>query len=515
MNAQPLAAAPAAGPLRIAVVGHTNAGKTSLLRTLTRRRDFGEVSARPGATRQTEAVDLVVQGKTWIEYWDTPGLEDAVALEAALTEPQPGAARDTRADPASPAADHGAHDALTVGAGAMGSAVSRPGGTSTPAQRLQAFLQSPLARGEFEQEAKVIRAMLADLDAAMLVIDCREPVLPKYRAECRLLVACAKPIFPVLNHAGAPGARPGEWLQSLREAGLHAHAVFDAVAPFAGAEQTLYADLASLLPARRAQLTHVREALRHEAGLRQRAACQIAAHSLLELAGLREVVAVEALKQPRQKQLILDGFQRRVMQALQAPQARLLDLYGFDAGDARMAALGNLAGEWADDLFNPEVLKQVGLRLGTGAAIGAAVGVAADLALAGLSLGAGAALGATVGGIASQGWKPAWTVLRQRLQGEQLVRLDDAALCLLAQRWLALIAVLGTRGHANATPQIVGDAGDVARTQAGRDRAGELLKLLHTAMAQALTQGSAARLTDDALADAVTDWLQHGLQPKV
>ena len=32
--------------IEIAVVGHTNAGKTSLLRTLTRRRDFGEVSDR-------------------------------------------------------------------------------------------------------------------------------------------------------------------------------------------------------------------------------------------------------------------------------------------------------------------------------------------------------------------------------------------------------------------------------------------------------------------------------------
>ena len=44
--------------LTIAVVGHTNAGKTSLLRTLTRRVDFGQVSARPGTTRQAEAVAL-------------------------------------------------------------------------------------------------------------------------------------------------------------------------------------------------------------------------------------------------------------------------------------------------------------------------------------------------------------------------------------------------------------------------------------------------------------------------
>ena len=67
-------------PLVIAVVGHTNAGKTSLLRTLTRRRDFGEVSPRPGATRHTEAVDLVAQGRVLVEFWDTPGLEDALRI---------------------------------------------------------------------------------------------------------------------------------------------------------------------------------------------------------------------------------------------------------------------------------------------------------------------------------------------------------------------------------------------------------------------------------------------------
>ena len=38
--------------LRVAVVGHTNTGKTSLLRTLMRDVNFGEVSDRP-ATRVT------------------------------------------------------------------------------------------------------------------------------------------------------------------------------------------------------------------------------------------------------------------------------------------------------------------------------------------------------------------------------------------------------------------------------------------------------------------------------
>src|SRR5687768_14634482 len=67
-------------PLRAAVVGHTNAGKTSLLRTLTRNVRFGEVSDRPGTTRDVEGCALKVGGRSVLELFDTPGLEDSIAL---------------------------------------------------------------------------------------------------------------------------------------------------------------------------------------------------------------------------------------------------------------------------------------------------------------------------------------------------------------------------------------------------------------------------------------------------
>ena len=60
-------------PIDIAVVGHTNVGKTSLLRTLVRRRDFGEVSDSPGTTRHVESVDLYIDGTSAVRYHDTPG----------------------------------------------------------------------------------------------------------------------------------------------------------------------------------------------------------------------------------------------------------------------------------------------------------------------------------------------------------------------------------------------------------------------------------------------------------
>jgi len=69
--------------LDIAVVGHTNTGKTSLMRTLTRKRDFGKVSSRPATTRRVEAAELEVSGAV-LRLYDTPGLEDSTGLLAHL-----------------------------------------------------------------------------------------------------------------------------------------------------------------------------------------------------------------------------------------------------------------------------------------------------------------------------------------------------------------------------------------------------------------------------------------------
>src|SRR5688572_28920875 len=71
-------------PLTLAVVGHTNTGKTSLLRTLLRNAEFGEVQDSAGTTRHVEAAQLLLLGQAYIELRDTPGLEDSVALSRQL-----------------------------------------------------------------------------------------------------------------------------------------------------------------------------------------------------------------------------------------------------------------------------------------------------------------------------------------------------------------------------------------------------------------------------------------------
>ncbi|WP_018905659.1 GTPase/DUF3482 domain-containing protein [Variovorax paradoxus] len=414
--------------IRIAVVGHTNAGKTSLLRTLTRRANFGEVSQRPGTTRHVESVDLEVNGQAAVRFFDTPGLEDAVALREHLA--------------------------------------GLDGAQATPPERIRLFLQGPEAHGVFEQEAKVLRTM-QDIDAAFLVIDVREPVLPKFRDEIELLNSCARPVLPVLNFVRDAASRETDWKELLSAYGLHVQVRFDAAAPFVGAERELYGDLSTLLRDRREQLRAVADWLTAEAAERRRAACARIAELLVDAAALRRTVPAEEFADTARRKAFVAALQKEVFDKAQRCTDDLLALHGFRQDDAGEAPLPLIEGRWTLDFFSPEAMKDAGLRLGKGAAIGAAVGVVADLAVAGISLGTGAAVGGAIGGAVSQGWGPFGRKLANRLRNVHELTVEDGVLFALVAWQLKLTRALEQRGHA-ATGRI---AAETSATQDAPTRA--------------------------------------------
>ncbi|THG72876.1 DUF3482 domain-containing protein, partial [Pseudomonas sp. A-1] len=153
----------------------------------------------------------------------------------------------------------------------------------------------------------------------------------------------------------------------------------------------------------------------------------------------------------------LRGREQRCVEAL-------LALYAFRRGDAAAGELPLQDGRWGDDLFHPETLKQLGVKVGGGMAAGAAAGAGIDLLVGGLTLGAAAALGAIAGGT--------WQTLRNygerlkgRLTGQRELSVDDAVLRLLALRQRQLLAALEGRGHAAQQPIRV----DNPRQQAWRE----------------------------------------------
>lgn len=396
-------------PIEIAVVGHTNVGKTSLLRTLARQHRFGEVSDRPGTTRHVEQIDLRMDGVPAVRFYDTPGLEDAVALQHYVAE--------------------------------------LPGPHTNPVERVHAFLAGPEAHAAFEQEAKVLRKTL-EVEAAIYVIDCRQELLPKYRSELALLCACARPVMPVLNFIAVSGERADAWRDLLAGFNLHIVMQFDAVAPYAGAEGQLFQDLSVLLRARQKELQSVVAYLARQAVDRRSAAAALAARLLVHAAAVRVALPAAELVTPEGRSQAIQTLRAEVARTMDACVQAILGVYGFRPGEADVALVNWTSGRWQADLFHPELLSAAGRKLGAGAAVGAALGFAADVAMAGMSLGAATALGAAVGGVASQGFGQLPRKLRRKWRGLEELTLEDAVLAALADSLLRLIAALERRGHA-------------------------------------------------------------------
>lgn len=393
-------------PLKLAVVGHTNVGKTSLLRTLTRDVGFGEVSHRPSTTRHVEGARLSVDGEALLELYDTPGLEDAIALLDFLER------------------------------------LDRPGERLDGPARLARFLEGSEARQRFEQEAKVLRQLLAS-DAGLYVIDAREPVLAKYRDELAVLASCGKPLLPVLNFVSSSQHREPDWREALARLGLHALVRFDSVAPPEDGERRLYESLALLLETSRGQLERLILDQQAQREVRRHSAARLIAELLLDCAACRRSVATEA----NQVQAAIEDLRKSVRQREQRCVEALLKLYAFRREDASASDLPLLDGRWGDDLFNPETLKLLGVRVGSGIAAGAAAGAGVDLLVGGITLGAAALVGAIAGG-ALQTARSYGGRLLGKLRGQRELTVDDAVLRLLALRQRQLLLALEARGHA-------------------------------------------------------------------
>jgi hypothetical protein len=393
-------------PLKLAVVGHTNVGKTSLLRTLTRDVGFGEVSPHASTTRHVEGARLSVDGVALLELYDTPGLEDAIALLDYLER------------------------------------LDRPGERLDGPARLARFLDSSEARQRFEQEAKVLRQLLAS-DAGLYVIDAREPVLAKYRDELAVLAMCGRPLLPVLNFVSSGQHREQDWRDTLARIGLHALVCFDSVAPPLDGERRLYDSLALLLEKARPSLQRLIDDHQTQRQLRTSSGARLIAELLIDCAACRRSVAAQSALE----QAAIRDLHQTIRQHEQRCVDALLRLYAFRRDDAEAGELPLLDGRWGDDLFNPETLKQLGIKVGSGMAAGAATGVGVDLLVGGITLGAAALIGAVIGGSA-QTLRGYGARLKGKLKGQRELTVDDAVLRLLALRQQQLLQALDNRGHA-------------------------------------------------------------------
>lgn len=388
---------------KIAVVGHTNTGKTSLLRSLTRDPNFGDVSNRPATTQVVSAAPLILEGKKILELFDTPGLEDPMALLDLLTT---------------------AHDR---GADWIDS------------------LQSVLAAdrtGRFGQENLALQQVIAS-DLALYVIDAREAVLGKYRDELEILSRCAVPILPVLNFVASPEAQVDLWRSQLARLNLHLSANFDTVVLDLENERLLFEKMQSLLHGHGAVMGQLLDHLAARRTQIRQAACEVIAELLVDAAALRIVAQEGDQTSPSALEQLQDHLRQREELCLKS----LLQLHNFRPDDALAQELPVAEGRWGLDLFSPESLKQFGITTSSAAAVGAMSGLAVDVVVGGLTLGAAAATGAAVGAVIGAAREKGRDIITL-VTGESELRAEAATLILLAERQVYLQRKLEVRGHA-------------------------------------------------------------------
>lgn len=393
--------------LKLAVVGHTNTGKTSILRTLLRDVYFGEVKNEAATTRHVEQAQLTDSqtGEVLVALYDTPGLEDASGLMDWLED----------------------------------NTASRRDGI----ERLQQFLASDIAQGadsgvldsyDYSQEAKVIRQLLAS-DMAIYVVDAREPVLGKYKDELAILSWAAIPVMPVFNFTDSQNANIDDWQTMLARRNLHISTRFDSVAFEFEDEMHLWQNLATMLTHSEMLEQLMQRRIEDWAQLYDEANV-IIADFLLNVASF-----VREINEDDDPMPVLEQMQEAVRQSERAMQHNLLNLYKFYDNAVATTPLELQA--YQQDPFDPELLKSYGIRTTSGAAAGALLGLGIDAAALGTTLGLGAAIGGIAGGLLSN-----TSSIADRITGVKRLYIDPATLTLLATRALDLLTALRHRGHA-------------------------------------------------------------------
>jgi hypothetical protein len=397
------AGASAGKSLRVAIVGHTNTGKTSLIRTLLRDEGFGEIEDESGTTRSVEKVGVYAAGQEVLALYDTPGFEDSSALLLALE--------------------------------AFGETLS----DVAPSEILHEFATQVDAHCEFDQECKILLQAL-NSDVLLYIIDVREPLLGKYRDEVSVLSKCAKPIIPVFNFIANNEEALARWRGQMAEFNLFAALEFDTVAFDFESEKRLYQKLQSVLEPHYEALQSLIDYRQEIWESLSRAAAQRIFELLKEVACYRRVVDAESGNSAQE-------MQHFVRKAEQSTLKDLLAIFSFSQVDVQLQQLPVQDGHWELDIFSPATLKAFGLNAGSSALTGATAGAGVDLMVGGLSLGTATVAGAVIGaGVATarrykQELKAVWN-------RSKWLCVDDTTIALLYLRQSELLHRLARRGHA-------------------------------------------------------------------
>ena len=384
--------------ITLSLVSHTNAGKTTLARTLLGR-DVGEVRDAPHVTTEASAYPLIetAEGDALV-LWDTPGFGDSARLAKRLAlEGNP-----------------------------IGWFLTQVWDRF----RDRAFFLTQRAVRNVRDEADVV---------LYLVSAAEDPADAGYLApELAILAWMKKPVLVLLNQTGPAHAEDdvARWRRALvAYPQVRGVAAFDAFARCWVQELVLFDYIGDALPAaRKPEFDRLAAAWQVRRQAQFETSMGALAQALAAAACARVVVPRTAMLRKIGTALGLGDDPARATEARAAQDlARDASVRMREAMDALIAAHG-LDGRAAADveaLLTHDIAREGPLDEGKAAAMGgvlsgAMTGLAADLASGGLTFGAGMLTGAVLGALGGAGIARAFNVARG--QADETIRFDDAFL---------------------------------------------------------------------------------------
>ena len=382
--------------IHLALVAHTNVGKTSLARTLLRR-DIGVVRDEPHVTDAAEGQTLIeTPGGDALLLWDTPGFGDSARL------------------------------------------LKRLRASGNPLGWLLTQVWDRIVDRPFYCSQQAIRAARDRSDVILYLVNASEdPASAAYvEMEMQILAWLDKPVLLLLNQTGAPrpveaeAAEATAWREHLRSFDCVRGALtLDAFMRCWVQEDELLGAVQEVLPpAKQPAFGRLRAAWRARNLEIYTAAAAILSEQLARLAADREIVSATGLRERAERWLgtvvrggQADAAEEQAMRRL----AQRLDAAVLEATE-RLIALHGLSGQAAGEIharmteqFRVTTPADVGkTSLLGGIATGALGGLTADLAAGGLTFGAGALIGGVLGAMGAGGAAHAYNLARGTETGQ-------------------------------------------------------------------------------------------------
>lgn len=399
-------------PLTIALAGHANVGKTSMVSALIRDASL-LVDEDAGTTTEHYIKTFSIAGTPVLAFVDTPGFARASKINKWLDE-----------------------------RGGVGS--QRLDGPSA----IRLFLEDGDVAAAHDAEKEALRGVLA-ADVIAYVADVTEDPQGQNVQELRLLRRAGVPMIAVLNYLVEGSEEPERWHEVFSQEGIDAIVKLDAMSFPAEQELAFYNALRVLQPKHVAafdRISALRETLKVQ-NLRRSAV--VVAEMLVDALAFRHVTTHP---DPDEAKRYRTTANKRFKETLRAREQRcfaeLATIYGHGAASIGGASLEvkSWSGEVADDLFDAEAIRRYGVSAGTLAAIGAVTGSLVD-GVGGLGFGTviGGGLGLAAGLFLGRR-------VSTRLDGDTLTVGPVDAIqfpSVLLNRSLDCWRQLATRSHAN------------------------------------------------------------------